>query len=918
MLKLLEAHDIPFELLFVEQSSDGLFNRAALLNAGYTLLDQTRLESSIPLENQRVCFHDIDYVPRNAMAFAPYVQSATYQLASRSTCKPEPAAWVASRVICMQRPVVDRVNGWATDYWGWGFEDADFDLRLLYAGESVQRVNSTVPTHQCIGAEQERALQKNSSASKALTTRMNIGLYCFRKNTFREQSFSADVAGVRQQRSRLMKFSVLQDTREARGPPAIHGRGGRVSHALISLVDDLHPALVESMSAVASSISRRPPPQIQLALQRCLRSLGGCGIRPHQPEINAFLDSAARRFSVSRNLSWKGLRVPASLRKDPATRFCSHPNRAMGQPRVFITGLVRAATDWVALMASLPMVKQMGAAHNMSIEDVLRRKYFISCRPACIREPFNPHTRTLTELCDQANRVPKSRDMRLSASPFHSQYLVIDESSELTFGRWMDHVLQLCMEERRIQDGISLADQGLVMKDANGFFAAEWVAARYRMKVMVLVRSPFAWLASMKSAGWDQLDGCNRKSIPDCKRDVLLEQLIRMASKSSAGDQLRLPHRISSLLQRAKKWGSTARNAVFLLAFFHSCVGYRARFPHWRFIRQEDALARSDIFITELYDFIGIPWATADHEVMQVARASTHSNEGHTRHSSRRVFGSQPTAWQTVLTTTERNMAANLTRDASAPWYADDHWWKIPARGTRFQDKIEPSGLPPQSTSFGVSFGDFNNDTLPDIFMGFHYTGLRHEHQVFEKPAVYVNMGGGQPTFRKLSLTDMPGVATKVEHDCNSTCYVLHRSGDLHGATWHDFDGDGDQDIFINTGGQGGMGSSPCLFLVNEGGAFTDKAFQFNLSLNELRGRVSLFFDWNGDGLSDLLVTAQPGGRGVAGRSVVYQQQREAYRVDVARLPLHRAAHPLERPAELRARAADGEGECLDPLAVAK
>ncbi|KAL1521071.1 hypothetical protein AB1Y20_022626 [Prymnesium parvum] len=414
MLKLLEAHDIPFELLFVEQSSDGLFNRAALLNAGYTLLDQTRLESSIPLENQRVCFHDIDYVPRNAMAFAPYVQSATYQLASRSTCKPEPAAWVASRVICMQRPVVDRVNGWATDYWGWGFEDADFDLRLL------------------------------------------------------------------------------------------------------------------------------------------------------------------------------------------------------------------------------------------------------------------------------------------------------------------------------------------------------------------------------------------------------------------------------------------------------------------------------------------------------------------------RVFGSQPTAWQTVLTTTERNMAANLTRDASAPWYADDHWWKIPARGTRFQDKIEPSGLPPQSTSFGVSFGDFNNDTLPDIFMGFHYTGLRHEHQVFEKPAVYVNMGGGQPTFRKLSLTDMPGVATKVEHDCNSTCYVLHRSGDLHGATWHDFDGDGDQDIFINTGGQGGMGSSPCLFLVNEGGAFTDKAFQFNLSLNELRGRVSLFFDWNGDGLSDLLVTAQPGGRGVAGRSVVYQQQREAYRVDVARLPLHRAAHPLERPAELRARAADGEGECLDPLAVAK
>ena len=34
------------------------------------------------------------------------------------------------------------------------------------------------------------------------------------------------------------------------------------------------------------------------------------------------------------------------------------------------------------------------------------------------------------------------------------------------------------------------------------------------------------------------------------------------------------------------------------------------------------------------------------------------------------------------------------------------------------------------------------------------------------------------------------------------------------------------------------MGTSPCLFLVNEGGAFVDKASELNLTLDEVRGRV--------------------------------------------------------------------------------
>ena len=877
-----------YVLLFVEQSVDGLFNRGALLNAGYTLLTQTRQAASraesqpvLTRPHPRVCFHDIDYLPLDAAAFQPYLRNESFQLAVNASCKPDVPPFVTGRIVCMSSAAVERAGGWADDYWGWGFEDADFDLRLLLAGEPVRRVPADGrATHGCVEEASELAFKRAAAWRKAEAVRFNLDLFAVRKASAHVRAAAHTV------RAHVLSVRTVRKTTQ-----------GQVLHAHVSLVDGMHRALVHSMAAYRVSSGSHllpPPPRIQSALQRCLRGLGGCAARPLPLHLQQFLDAALEAFhrTASKDVSeaeraeaWAAVRVPSAMTRFIPTRYVSRLHRIIRrQPRVFVTGLPRAGTDWVALLASLPLAERMGLAHNKSLEQVLRAKHFISCRPGCLREPFNPHTRSLFELCDQVDRLPKERNLDLRSSPFTSQYQFVDADADaqLTAGRWLDHVLQLCIHERRRQDGVHPNEQSLVIKDPNGFFATGWLAARYRAKVIVMLRSPPAWLASMERAGWDQLDGCNRKSLPHCAKDVLLRQLASAHDHTHGMGRELVPADAIAMLRAATGWGRLARNALFLRVFYHACTHYQARHHEWWFVRQEDALTRPRAFLDELAAHIGLPPEALSEHVVAATVASTQSNGGTTRYSSRRVFGTQPTAWRAELTASALVLAFNLTREASSPWYGAAHWWDVhgPAHGTRFADVIEASGLPVESTSFGVSFGDFNGDARPDVFMGFHYTGLRHEHQVFEQPAVYVNEGGkgngGAPTFRRVRLLDMPGVASRIETNCTGQCFELVRAGDLHGAAWHDYDGDGDQDIFINTGGQGGMGTSPCLFLENDGrGGFVDRAAEFNLTLDELRGRVSVWLDWDADGLSDLLVTAQPGGKGAAGRSVLFRQQHD-------------------------------------------
>ena len=152
-----------------------------------------------------------------------------------------------------------------------------------------------------------------------------------------------------------------------------------------------------------------------------------------------------------------------------------------------------------------------------------------------------------------------------------------------------------------------------------------------------------------------------------------------------------------------------------------------------------------------------------------------------------------------------------------------------------FQDITNSSGISFFGFDYGAAWGDFNNDTLPDLWTSNH----------FSRGTLYLNQGDG-------SFTNV-----------TSDVFAQRPGGDTHGAAWADFDNDGDLDLIQLVGAESGQGSDPNRFYVNEGGILVDRASQLGINYPLNRGRMPLWLDYDRDGLLDLIVssTLRPDGQ---------------------------------------------------------
>lgn len=141
-----------------------------------------------------------------------------------------------------------------------------------------------------------------------------------------------------------------------------------------------------------------------------------------------------------------------------------------------------------------------------------------------------------------------------------------------------------------------------------------------------------------------------------------------------------------------------------------------------------------------------------------------------------------------------------------------------------FVDVAATAGVGKSTESYGASWGDVNGDGYLDLFVSNHR----------EQPSLYINRGNG-------AFTD---VATQVK------TWVYHVNADTHGGAFADYDNDGDQDLLITTGT-----GNPSQFLVNEQGAMIDRTTAAGIDFASVGGRLPVWFDYNGDGLADFVLT---------------------------------------------------------------
>ena len=151
----------------------------------------------------------------------------------------------------------------------------------------------------------------------------------------------------------------------------------------------------------------------------------------------------------------------------------------------------------------------------------------------------------------------------------------------------------------------------------------------------------------------------------------------------------------------------------------------------------------------------------------------------------------------------------------------------------QFEEVSEQAGITRNGESWGNAWGDFDGDGYMDLW------ATNHKH----KPSLYRNNRDGTFT------------------DIIDAVWQANPFADTHGVAWADFDNDGDQDLIVLSGGGGGTNPTNPKnnnhFYINEAGTLIESAVEFGISLPLLRGRSPLWFDWNGDGRLDLLVTGR-------------------------------------------------------------
>ena len=168
----------------------------------------------------------------------------------------------------------------------------------------------------------------------------------------------------------------------------------------------------------------------------------------------------------------------------------------------------------------------------------------------------------------------------------------------------------------------------------------------------------------------------------------------------------------------------------------------------------------------------------------------------------------------------------------------------------QFEDASQQAGITRIGESWGNAWGDFDGDGYLDLW------ATNHKH----KPSLYRNNRDG-------TFTDI------IDQVWNAYAFA-----DTHGVAWADFDNDGDQDLITLCGSGGGVNRVNRKhynhFYVNENGRLHERAAEFGIDMPLLRGRAPLWFDWNRDGLLDLLVTGktQTDRTGALVTSTMFQQ----------------------------------------------
>lgn len=258
--------------------------------------------------------------------------------------------------------------------------------------------------------------------------------------------------------------------------------------------------------------------------------------------------------------------------------------RVAGRRPILVTGSHRSGTTWVGEM--------LDASGETSL----------------IYEPFNPVLER-TGLCTAefrgftyVNEVNSDRFVDPVGRTLDFSYDVWAAVSTLSGTHGTRKRLREWSQARRARR----ADLRPLMKDPVAVFSAEWLAREFGMSVVVMLRHPAAFVASILRLGWthDFQEFLDQPALMDDHLEGYREEMEEMVVGSDLLDQAALVWKL----------------------IHHVVDGYRARNGDWQFVKHEDLALDPVGGFRELYGALGLRFGPeAESAVVEHSRAGNRS-----------------------------------------------------------------------------------------------------------------------------------------------------------------------------------------------------------------------------------------------------------------------------------------------------
>lgn len=197
----------------------------------------------------------------------------------------------------------------------------------------------------------------------------------------------------------------------------------------------------------------------------------------------------------------------------------------------------------------------------------------------------------------------------------------------------------------------------LLLKDPLALFSAEWLAERFDMQVVVLVRHPASFVSSIKRLNWGFDYERNWLSQPLLMQNLLVGYEDRFAGYRGEVDLV-------------------GEGIVVWNAMYDVVSAYRDRHPDWAVLRYEDITSDPPTAFRDLYERFDLPWdqAVAD----EIAGFSSSSNPADVspdrKHEIRRDSNAAAHTWHSRLSPDEIRRIRNATEDVWSRFYDEGEW----------------------------------------------------------------------------------------------------------------------------------------------------------------------------------------------------------------------------------------------------